>query len=96
LPITAGRVHFIRRVSAEGEISFWGERWQVSRRLAHQYVWATVVSHCQRLEVYHRRSEHETVRLIKRYPYEIAGPVRQLRAEFKRLHRHGQGKSTMS
>jgi hypothetical protein len=35
LPITAGRLHFIRRVNAAGEIRFLGERWKVGERFAH-------------------------------------------------------------
>ena len=42
LPLTAGRLPFIRRVSATGEISVLGERRKVGKRLAHQYVWAPV------------------------------------------------------
>jgi putative transposase len=35
LPITAGRIHFIRRVNAAGEIRFLGESWKVGKRFAH-------------------------------------------------------------
>lgn len=84
LPITAGRVHFIRRVSPEGEISFLGERWKVSKSLAHQYVWATVITHCRRLEIYHQRSENAARRLVKTYDYEIAETVSRLHPEFRR------------
>jgi putative transposase len=84
LPITAGRLHFIRRVSAAGEISFLGERWKVSKRLAHEYVWATVITHAQRLEIYHRRSERGETRLIKAYAYALPERVRRLRPEFRR------------
>ena len=73
LPLTAGRLHFIRRVSAEGEISFLGEKWKVSKRLAHQYVWASVITNAQRLEIYHRHSECATARLVKIYDYAIGG-----------------------
>ena len=84
LPITAGRLHFIRRVSAEGEVSFLGERWKVSKRLAHEYVWATVITHAQRLEIYHRCSERGEARLVKTYAYAIPERVQRLRPEFRR------------
>jgi hypothetical protein len=84
LPITAGRVHFIREVTGEGEIRLLGERWRVSKSLARQYVWATIVTHARRLELYHRRSERASTRLIKVYAYEIPEPIRRLRPEFKR------------
>jgi putative transposase len=86
LPVTAGRLHFIRRVSATGEIRFLGESWKVGKRLAHRYVWATVITNCQRVEIYHRRSERSPVRLVKTFPYALPEPVRRLRADFKRSH----------
>jgi putative transposase len=84
LPLTAGRLHFIRRVSATGEISFLGERWKVGKRLAHQYVWATVSTHAQRLEIYHRCSARGAARLVKTYGYAIAAGVRRVQPEYRR------------
>jgi transposase InsO family protein len=85
LPLTAGRLHFIRRVSPQGEISFLGETWKVSKRLAHQYVWATVITHAQRLELYHRRSERTGARLIKTYEYAMSERVHRLRPQYRRF-----------
>jgi hypothetical protein len=84
LPITAGRVHFVRRVAADGTISFLGETWTVSKRLAQQYVWATVITHCRRLELYHRRSARAKWRRIKICDYMLPETVCRLRPEFKR------------
>jgi hypothetical protein len=72
LPLTAGRIHFLRRVSAGGEIELLKERWKVSRRLAHRYVWATLTTDRQQLEIYHRPSARAEPRLIRRYEYQIA------------------------
>lgn len=84
LPITAGRVHFVRRVAPDGTISFLGETWKVSQSLAHQYIWATVITHCRRLELYHRRSARAKWRRIKTYKYAVPETVCRLRPEFKR------------
>lgn len=84
LPITAGRIHFIRRVDEDGLIGLFNEPWKVDRRLAGQYVWATIVTHQQRLEIYHRRSAKEAVRLVKVYRYKIHESVARLRPPFKR------------
>lgn len=84
LPVTAGRVHFIRQVSPEGEIRFWGETWRVGKRLAGHYVWATVVTHAQRLEIVHRCSPRGTARVVKTFAYPIAETVHKLRPEFRR------------
>jgi hypothetical protein len=94
LPITAGRIHFIRRVNAAGEIRLLGETWKVGKRFAHQYVWATVSTQCQTLEIHHRRAEQATAKLVRRFSYEIPEPVRPLRPEFKRRPR-GRKKSPM-
>lgn len=87
LPITAGRLHFIRCVSVEGEISLLGERWKVSKRLAHRYVWATLLTHQQRLEIYYRRSERGEARLVKISDYAIREKVERLRPEYRRRSR---------
>ena len=87
LPITAGRVHFERLVDEQGNIALLNETWHIDRRLAGQYVWATMVTHEQRLNIYHQRSAQEPLRWLKTFRYEIAEPVRPLRAEFRRSHR---------
>jgi hypothetical protein len=84
VPLTAGRLHFIRRVSAAGDINFLGETWKVGKGLAHQYVWATVITHCRRLEIYHQRSAQAARRLVKTVAYEIPETVRRLRPEYRR------------
>jgi len=84
LPITAGRVHFVRRVATDGTISFLGETWKISQRLAHEYIWATVSTHCRRLELFHRRSARAKWRRIKTCDYALPETVRHLRPEFKR------------
>jgi hypothetical protein len=91
LPLTAGQLHFLRRVSATGEISFLGERWKVSKRLAHQYVWATLSTHAQRLEIYHRCSERGAARLVTTYAYAIAEGVRRVQPAYRRRRGHRQG-----
>ncbi len=42
LPITDGKVHFIRRVLENGTISVLNEDFDVGESLAHEYVWATI------------------------------------------------------
>jgi hypothetical protein len=84
LPITAGRIHFVRRVGSDGTISFLGENWKVGKGLAYRYVWATVITHRRRLEIYHQRSERAAWRLIKAFDYEIEETVCRLCPEYKR------------
>ena len=82
LPITAGCVHFIRQVKPDGTIAVLNETWPVSRRLAGQYVWATIITHCRRLEIWYQRSAQHGWRLLKVYAYNIPETVARLRPEF--------------
>jgi hypothetical protein len=84
LPLTAGRVHFIRKVNAEGTVTLLNETWRVGKRLAGQYVWATITTHTRRLTIYHRRSAQATWRLLKDVPYAIEERVARLKPEFRR------------
>lgn len=84
LPITAGRVHFIRRVAADGTVSLLNETWRVGKRLAGQYIWATVTTHRRQLELYHQRAADAAWRLLKSVHYDLSEPVARLKPEFKR------------
>jgi putative transposase len=83
LPITAGRIHFIRRVSDTGTIEVLNEHWPVSKRLAGQYVWAVLWTHRRLLEVFHRRSAEAPFKRLKTFCYPFAEAVEPLRSEFK-------------
>jgi putative transposase len=87
LPITQGRVHFLRQVAADGTIGLLNETWRVSRRLKGQYVWATIWTHEQRLRIYYRTSAHTHVRLVKEFKYTIPERVQPLTARFRRVSR---------
>jgi putative transposase len=95
LPITAGRIHFIRPVSADGTISLLNESWRTGKRLADQYVWATVNTHGRSLSLYHRRAVDKPVRLVRQYAYPLSEPVTSLLPQFQSGRRRRQV-STMS
>jgi len=87
LPLTEGRLHFIRQVDEAGDIELLHETWHVSKRLAGEYVWATLALHEQCLRVYHRPAVREPVRLRKVFRYRLDEPVVALQSQFKRLRR---------
>jgi hypothetical protein len=87
LPITEGRIHFIRRVKSDGKISLLGESWKVGKRFQDEYVWATVVTHKQRLQIYYRKSERAKARLVKSYEYRIDEKVVGLKPEYRHFNR---------
>ena len=84
LPITAGRIHFLRKVSADGTITLFNESWRVNRRLAGKYVWATVMTHRRRLDIWYQRSDQHAWRLLKSVRYDIAETVARLNPQFAR------------
>jgi putative transposase len=64
-PIAAGKVSFIRLVSAQGTINILGQQYRVSKRLKCAYSKATLFTALQSLKVYHRG------RLLKEFPYKL-------------------------
>jgi putative transposase len=85
LPITAGRIHFIRRVQPNGTITFLSETWTVGRPLAGRYVWATVTTHRRTLEIWYQSSALQDWRSLKTVAYDLSETVVHLRPEFKQL-----------
>jgi putative transposase len=65
LPLAAGKVTFIRLVSAEGRIDILEQEFTVGKRLKFQWVKATLDTQLQRLKIYH------TGRLIKSFAYSL-------------------------
>jgi putative transposase len=87
LPLTAGRVHFLRLVTAQGQITVLNENWVVGKHLAGQYVWATISTTRRRLQIYHRQSDKAGVRLVKEFRYVLHEQVVPLAVQFQRPHR---------
>lgn len=87
LPLTAGRMHFVRRVSADGRIEILKEHWPVSRTLAGEYVWATLDLRQAELWIYHRASARAQARLVRHYVYEVEEPIVPWLPEYRRRPR---------
>lgn len=83
LPITAGRIHFIRRVQADGTIAILSETWRVGRRFTGRYVWATITTQRQRLDIWSQRSAQTDWRLIKSFTYPLPEPVKRRNPDFR-------------
>ena len=87
LPITAGRVHFIRLVDEQGQIALLNEKWRVGKRWAGRYVWATISTNKRQLRIYYRSSADAAVRLLRSWAYPLGEAVIPLKAEYRRAHR---------
>ncbi len=82
LPITEGKVHFIRQVKENGTISVLNEYFDVGESLAHEYVWATIDTKQEQLMIYYREKNEEKAGLIKIYDYKIGENVKIFEEKF--------------
>lgn len=87
LPLTEGRIHYIRRVDDVGVIEILKEKFKVSKSLRGQYVWATVDLRKQSLSFFYRRSAKSKARKLKEFAYKIEEPIAKLQPCYKR---HGR------
>jgi hypothetical protein len=85
LPITAGRVPFIRHVHPDGTIRILNEHWRVPKSLADHYVWATITTHRHILDIWFRRDLNHDWRLLTHAPYRLNEPVHKRRPPFATL-----------
>jgi putative transposase len=86
LPITAGRIHFIRQVQPDGTIILLNEPWKVSKRLAGKYVWTTLITHCRCLQIWYQRTAQHDWRLLKDCVYDIPETVARLKSPCAPTH----------
>ncbi|MCL5950277.1 MAG: hypothetical protein M1132_00905 [Chloroflexi bacterium] len=84
LPITAGRIHFRRKVEPTGEIELLNETWFVGQKWIGEYVHATIDTVEQRLTFWHQRDADSDWRLIKARSYRLKEPVQPLLPAFRR------------
>jgi len=81
LPLTDGKIHFIRKVDNEGEISVLNEAFKVGEEFIGEYVWATICLRKPKLGVYYRAKDQNTAVLIKQFEYELSEEVKYLRQD---------------
>jgi hypothetical protein len=78
LPLTAGKVHFIRLVNSQGQIKVLNETWLADEKLAGEYVWVTLSTAEQRLSIYYQQTFKATRELVTAYDYPINEEVQPL------------------
>ena len=87
LPLTEGRVHFMRRVSDKQTITLLNLTWSVPDMEPDQGVWATLeflVSGAT-VSIYDQAPDAHERRCLVEYPLEVKEPVCPLREEFRAL-----------
>ena len=85
LPLTVGKVHFIRFVASAGTFSLLNESWQLDQKpWAGKTIRATIDTQKQQLLVYHQPKDSPTCKLIAQFEYPLGEAVVPLAAEFRR------------
>lgn len=68
LPITNGKIHFIRLVNEKGYINLFNEDFYINKELSFEYIWATIFTEKQQLKFFHKstnKSDWEAVKTVK-------------------------------
>ena len=76
LPITRGRLHFVRLVDEDGNISILNENFYVDKNLSFQYVWAIISTKDLNLKIWYQATVDAPKELIKTEAYTLREPVK--------------------
>jgi hypothetical protein len=86
LPICAGRVHAVRRVSPEGWVRFLNQSLRVGKRYRERYVWLTLETAHQRLSIWYQARARSPWKRLKTVEAPLSGPVVSVPKRLARLH----------
>lgn len=86
LPICAGRVHAVRRVSPEGRVRFLNQTLRVGKRYRQRYVWLTLEPAQQRLSIWYQGRAGAPWKRIKTVQAPMSESVVAAPKRFARLH----------
>jgi len=84
LPITAGRVHIMRKVDNAGQMSFLNEIWPVGSKWSGEYVRATINTAQQVVTFWHQAEAQADWHLIKTRQFRLKESVHDLLPAFRR------------
>jgi hypothetical protein len=83
LPLTTGRIHFMRKVTGDGQIRLLNEAWPVGLKRAGEYVRATLNLTEQRLTIWHQADADSPWQLLKTRSFRLKEPVHDLLPAFR-------------
>lgn len=75
LPITKGRMHFIRLVDEKGYVTILNEPVYVSKDVSFEYVWSIIDTEQKTLNTYYQATKESPKELLKTKSYELREPV---------------------
>jgi putative transposase len=83
LPITAGRIHFMRKVTGDGLIHLLNVPWPVDRQLAGEYVRATVNLATHRLTIWRQANADSCWQLLTTRQFRLKESIHDLLPAFR-------------
>jgi putative transposase len=84
LPLTEGRLHFLRKVDPNGAIEILNEVWPLGSKWSGEYIRATINTQEQTIAFWHQECAEASWQLIKTRRFVIKETVHVLRPEFHR------------
>lgn len=84
LPITAGRIHVMRKVETTGEIELLNETWSLGQKWIGEYVRATIDTAEQALTFWHKPDPASNWQLLKTRQFRLKEKVQLLLPAFRR------------
>lgn len=77
LPITRGRLHFIRLVKENGNINILNEDFYVDKNISFQYVWTIIDTKDCNMKIWYQASKDAPKELLKIKSYKLREPVKK-------------------
>lgn len=71
LPITPGKIHFVRFVRSDRRIEILNESFLIDNRYTYEYVWVTIDTAKESMSIYHQASEDQKRTLVKELDYKL-------------------------
>ncbi len=76
LPITKGMLHFVRWVDDQGYVNILNEKIFINKELCCEYIWATINTGKQTLDIQHQVTKDSKNELVKSITYKLREPVK--------------------
>ena len=76
LPITKGRLHFIRMIKENGTINILNEEFYIDRQLSFEYVWATIDTTKSNLTIWYQPTKDSPKELLHTKSYQLRERVK--------------------
>lgn len=86
LPLTAGRLHFMRYVDPDGQIELLNETWLIGLKWRGHYVRATIHTRDQTITFWQQADAEAEWQLLKTRCFRLEEPVHTRLPEFRRNH----------